>query len=73
MKYTPEDWTVRVYNEEEEMVAEWVIYGRTEKEAFKEASAEVARLKAEDDWTMTSTDEHWDVLELPRTHRGKIS
>lgn len=47
-----QDWIVRVYNEDNEIIEEFEILDRTEQEALKEAEADVERMDC-DDWTMT--------------------
>jgi hypothetical protein len=47
------DWKVTVYDEGENIIAEWTIEDRTEQSAQKEAEAEVARTPNANDWTMT--------------------
>jgi len=54
MNNDSENWMIRIYNKEGEIIEEWALYGRTEQEAFNESSADVARLMDDYDWTMTS-------------------
>ena len=47
------DWTVRVYDGEDDEIATWDIEDRTEHQAFEEAAADVARLERAADWSLT--------------------
>ena len=49
---SPKDWIVTVYDNEDEVIAEWEILNRTEREADSEAEADVARIYNADDWTL---------------------
>ena len=49
---TKTNWFVRVYDRDQHEIANWMIEGRTEHEAFNEATADIARIPEADDWTM---------------------
>ena len=46
-------WLVRAYKGER-VIASWTIDNRTENEAYKEVSTDVAMFTDCDDWTLTS-------------------
>lgn len=49
------NWSVRVYNEKDRVIASWIIENRTEWEAEREASADIGnQYSAEATWTMTA-------------------
>lgn len=48
------NWRVRVYDAQDKELASWLIEGRTEREASKEAMHEVERQYVGLDWTMTT-------------------
>lgn len=47
------DWIVRVYDEDNKILASWKIENRTEIEAFSEAEADVIRIPHQKDWSLT--------------------
>lgn len=47
------NWVVRVYDNKYKVLKKWTIKNRTEREAYKEAEADVLRISNQDDWTMT--------------------
>ena len=49
------DWFVRVYDEDDKIIASWTIEDRTEREAEKEATPEVDQVSGYEDWTITPT------------------
>jgi hypothetical protein len=50
----PQNWIVRVYNNRCWPIATWIINGRTEREADREAMAEVERNWPGRDWSITA-------------------
>jgi hypothetical protein len=50
---TTRNWTVFVYNEDQEVIDEWIIKDRTQHDAHREAESEVEhRHPNADSWTM---------------------
>lgn len=47
------DWIVRVYDENDKIIASWTIENRTESEAFSEAEADVVQIPNQKDWSLT--------------------
>ena len=46
-------WLVQVYSEDDRLVARWYIEDRTEREAYREAEADINREYPGHDWTLT--------------------
>jgi len=55
------DWTVRVYHGDDTLAVEWVIENRTEREAEKEAMAEVEREHQGHGWSMMPAEKLFSV------------
>ena len=61
MSNTKTDWTVHVYNDDDTIMAQWVIEDRTEREAEKEAMADIERDHPGQCWTMTPREKLYSV------------
>lgn len=46
-------WLVTVYGKDEAVLDSWMIEDRTEKEAFKEAEPDIAKIEGVEDWTLS--------------------
>jgi len=56
MDTTNKNWRVNVYNGLNDIVETWVIKNRNEKEAYREAEADVGRCEVQADWTLEAID-----------------